>query len=123
MDIYKQELLDHYKHPRNCGSLEHADIQTVEINPSCGDSVQLFVQLDNNVITKMTFIGKGCVISQASSSMFTEYCVGKTIEAINALTSADMLAMLGMQLGPTRLKCCLLPLIALQKGLQEYRKS
>lgn len=119
--LYKQELLDHYKHPRNQGPLEDAAMVTVEYNPSCGDSVQLFGAIKEGMLEKLTFIGKGCVISQAAASMLTVYCTQKKITDLCMLTHNDMLNLVGITLGPTRLKCALLPLFALQNGLQQYK--
>lgn len=118
MNIYQAELMDHFKNPRNRGELEGADITTEELNPSCGDSVQLFISLDNNKIKKVMFLGKGCVISQAAASMLTEKLVGMSLREANNLNAKVMTDLIGIQLGPNRLQCALLPLVALQKGLQ-----
>ena len=117
MSIYQAELLDHFKNPRNKEKLENADIITEEANPSCGDSVQLFIILDNNQIKKMTFLGKGCVISQAATSMLTNKIVGINLQDIINLNAKFITDLIGVTLGPNRLQCALLPLIALQKAV------
>lgn len=122
INLYKQELLDHYKYPRNFGVLDLADVKTAEHNPSCGDSVQIYAQVHNGTsLSKLSFEGKGCVISQAAASMLTENCANKHIDAVLAMTAQEMIQLLGIEFGPTRLKCALLPLITLQKGLKEFR--
>lgn len=70
--LYQQELLDHYRHPRNNGVLENAQIATQTFNPSCGDQISLQVIIENDILKAIRFQGKGCVISQASASLLTE---------------------------------------------------
>ena len=109
--------MDHFKNPRNRGELANADIVTEELNPSCGDSVQLFILLDANKIKQINFLGKGCVISQAAASMLTGKLLGMDLEEAKKLDSKFMVNLIGIELGPNRLQCALLPLVALQKGL------
>jgi len=120
LNIYQEELIDHYKHPRNYGQLENPTITTVEHNPSCGDSVQFFIMVNDHHINAIKFMGKGCVISLATASIVTEYSIGKTLQEILLLQQDDILRLIGIHLGPTRLKCALLPLMALQKGVKEF---
>lgn len=116
MSIYQAKLMDYFKNPRNRGELENADVTSEELNPSCGDSVQLFIALDNGKIEKASFLGKGCVISQAAASLFTEKLVGMNLEDAKALDAKFMTDLIGIELGPNRLQCALLPLVALQKA-------
>jgi nitrogen fixation NifU-like protein len=120
MDLYKEELLDHYKNPRNYGKLENPNISTGEYIPSCGDSVELECIVKDGILYDIAFTGKGCVISQATASMLTAYAKHKKIDELLAIDNAFILHMIGIQLGPNRLKCALLPLMALQKGLQIF---
>ena len=121
MDLYQETLLDHYRNPRNVGKLDNPDFSSGEDNPSCGDSVIMEGHIKNNILTDIHFTGKGCVLSQAAASMLTESCQGKTIEEILALNKDFVLTLIGMKLGPNRLRCALLPLEALQKGIKMYK--
>ncbi len=119
MNMYKELLLDHYKMPRNRGTIPAATFSSGEYNPSCGDSVCFSGIVLDNTVTELKFSGQGCVISQAVASILSEHCCSKTVAEIMLLTKDDIMNMIGMELGPMRLKCALLPLEALQKGLQQ----
>ncbi len=116
-DLYRENILDHYGHPRNQGKLEDADIACEWDNPVCGDVVRLYIRLNGDVVQEARFEGEGCVISMASASMFTEEIKGKTLAELRALQDEDMFRMLGITLGPARANCGLLPLRVLQAGL------
>jgi len=121
--LYQENLIEHFKYPQNKKILEHPDFVVHEHNPSCGDRVSMQGCLTNGVLTEVGFQGSGCVISQAAASMLTEHCLGKDIAAILALSADDMTALVGIPLGPTRLKCAILCLHALQQGLRDYLKQ
>ena len=122
-NLYKDILLDHYRNPRNKGTLEKPDFASGDYNPSCGDGVSMQGIVENGAIKEVMFQGSGCVISQATASLLTQAVVGKAIDDVLAFSNEDIQKMIGMQLGPVRLKCALLPLYVLQKGLQEYRNN
>ncbi|MGC9398396.1 MAG: Fe-S cluster assembly sulfur transfer protein SufU [Anaerolineae bacterium] len=119
-DLYREELLDHYHDPQNYGVLEDADIDVHLDNPTCGDVVHLTVKLDeDDKIAKVMFEGHGCVISMATTSLLTEAVVGKSPKEIEALELADIEELLGgIRLSMGRVKCALLSLNALKKGLE-----
>ena len=127
MDIplYKEELLDHYRHPRNYGELSDAQVRTEVLNPSCGDqiSLQLIVDEGGERISKIAFQGKGCVISQAAASMLTEHALRASLKDLQAFSKDDMLSLLGITLGPTRLRCALLALESLQSALKNIKQG
>jgi nitrogen fixation NifU-like protein len=116
-NLYREHILDHYRHPRNQGTLEGADISCERDNPVCGDVVRLDIRLSGGRVSEARFSGRGCVISMASASMLTEEILGKTVEELRALQDEDVFRMLGITLGPVRAKCGLLPLRVLQEGL------
>ncbi len=116
----RDKLLEHYHHPHNVGTLQEPDFSSIEYNPSCGDQIQIEGQIQNGVLTALVFIGSGCILSQAVASMFTEVCKGKTIHEILKMDKEVVLGLIGMSLGPTRLRCALLGLYALQHGIQAY---
>jgi len=119
LNLYQADLMDHYQHPRNKGVVESANFQTAEHNPSCGDYISFTAQIDpvTGIINQIKFDGRGCVISLAMASKLTEGAVGKHLSYVVELTSVDILRLVGLELGPTRLKCALLPLEALQKKI------
>src|SRR3972149_3540242 len=116
-DMYREVILDHYKNPRNFGTLEPADISYEDDNPLCGDKIRIDLRLDeNNRIKEVAFSGHGCAISQASASMLTEEILGKTLEEVKQFGKEQILELLGIELGPVRLKCALLSLKVLKAG-------
>lgn len=121
--LYREELLDHYRHPRNYGTLSHATVVAQTLNPSCGDQIELQVAFDGERLSAVRFTGKGCVISQAAASMLTEYIVGLTLVQLEALDKAVMLNLVGIPLGPTRLRCALLVLEAVHRAVSQYRAT
>lgn len=122
MNLYQQELMDHYRNPRNRGTLQAPHFISDEHNPSCGDSVGFQGKVECGIVSELFFQGKGCVISQGLASMLTQECKGKLVSAIADLNKDYMLMLLGIPLGPTRLKCALLPLQALQQGISIMEK-
>ena len=122
-NLYQEILMDHYRHPRNRGHLANPDFTSQSHNPSCGDSVQFDGIVNDGRLSQLAFEGKGCVISQAMASILTEKLVGKLISEIDALDKDYVVGILGMQLGPTRLKCALLPLQAIQEGINKENPS
>jgi nitrogen fixation NifU-like protein len=115
--LYREHILDHYRHPRNQGTLADADVSYELDNPVCGDAIRLDVRLKDGRVSEAWFSGHGCVVSMASASMLTEEILGKTVEELEALQDADVFEMLGITLGPVRAQCALLSLRVLQEGL------
>jgi nitrogen fixation NifU-like protein len=116
-DLYRDIILDHYQNPRNKGLVSPADIDYEEDNPVCGDHIRLTLQLDDDErVTAVGWDGQGCAISQASASMLSEAIIGKTLEELRGFSKEDILEMLGIELGPVRLKCALLSLKVLKAG-------
>jgi len=116
-DIYLEHILDHFKNPRNYGTLEDANYVYEGGNPTCGDMVKFFVKVSDGKIDNIKFIGKGCAISQASASILTELVKGKDLEFVKSMEKDQLLEELGIELGPTRLKCALLSLETLKIAL------
>ena len=116
-DLYRENILDHYQNPRNYGTLDEPDISYEDDNPLCGDVIRLDIKLDDqNRVVQVAFSGQGCAISQASASMLTEEIVGKTLDEVKQISKDDLLELLGIQLGPVRIKCALLSLKVLKAG-------
>jgi nitrogen fixation protein NifU and related proteins len=123
LNFYQEILMDHYRNPRNNGIIDHGDFHAEQRNSSCGDEVLFTGIISDNTLHDVLFKGKGCVISQATASMLSEYAKNKSLDVILTLDKDDLTAMIGMQLGPVRLLCGLLSLTALQCGIRDYKKT
>jgi nitrogen fixation NifU-like protein len=115
--LYREAILDHYRHPRRKGHLEEADIRHHDHNPFCGDEVTIELKVEDGVVVDAAFQGRGCAISQATASMLIEEVVGKRLDEVRGWDKAYVLEMLGIEIGPVRLKCALLPLKVLKAGV------
>jgi nitrogen fixation NifU-like protein len=117
-DFYREVIIEHYKNPGYRGSLDPHDISFEDENPLCGDQIRIDLRVDESgKVTDAAFDGHGCAISQASADLLLESIIGKSTEDIKKLTKSDILEMLGIELGPVRLKCALLPLKILKAGI------
>jgi len=118
-DYYREVILDHYRHPRNAGILDPADIHAGDSNPLCGDKVELFLKLgEDGRVSAVRFSGRGCAISQASASVLTEMIEGKTPEELKQLGKDDILDALGLEsISPARMKCAMLSMRVLHHAL------
>ena len=119
-DLYQEQILDHYKHPRNKGPLAGATLNARDSNPLCGDEVVLHVTVDgSHRVSDVRFEGQGCAISQASASMLTTMLTGLTMSELEAVDREALLKKLGIPLSAVRLKCALLSLHVLRIALGE----
>lgn len=121
--IYQEELLEHFKYPKYRKKITNPHFSAGHYNPSCGDKISIEGILENNRVIDLGFQGSGCVISQATASMLTELCIGKTVDDILKLNKDSVTELIGIPLGPTRLKCALLSLEVLQEGLTSYTEK
>jgi nitrogen fixation protein NifU and related proteins len=117
-DLYRDYILEHYRRPHNFGVLENATISQEGANPLCGDRITMQLRVHDGVIDGVGFTGRGCAISQASASLLTDEIKGKGVDAASAMTSADVLEMLGIEISPARMKCALLSLETLHGALE-----
>ncbi len=116
-DLYRELIIDRYSNPQFKGSLDPHDISFEDDNPLCGDHIRIDLRLDgDDRVTEAAFDGKGCAISQASADLLVESVIGKTLDEVRALTRDDLLELLGLELGPVRIKCALLSLKVLKAG-------
>jgi nitrogen fixation NifU-like protein len=117
-DLYRELIIDRYQHPLYRGVLEPNDISFEDYNPLCGDQIRIDLRLDGQgQVKEAAFSGKGCAISQASADLLLESIIGKPIEAIKSYTKQEILDLIGLELGPVRLKCALLALKVLKAGI------
>ena len=117
-DLYREVIIEHYKNPGYRGKLDPHDISFEDNNPLCGDHIQIDLRVDSTgVVTDARFDGHGCAISQASADLLVESIIGKSLEELKQLNKQNILDMLGIDLGPVRLKCALLSLKVLKAGV------
>jgi nitrogen fixation protein NifU and related proteins len=117
--MYHEQILEHARKPRNYGILESATVCQHYSNPSCGDVIDVYLEITQGQIVRLAFIGHGCAISQASTSLVLDSVIGKSLTDIMALSNHDVLTLLGIKPGPMRLNCALLPLRALHTALSD----
>lgn len=116
-DLFRENILDHYQHPRCHGTLDDPTVSFEDANPLCGDRIRVDVRVSDGRIEEVRFSGHGCSISQAAASMLCEHVEGRSLEEVKQMTRQDVLDLLGIELGPVRLKCALLALKTLKAGV------
>jgi len=117
-EIYKENVIDHYKHPKNKKEMLECTAQHRGVNPLCGDTIIMYVKTNNDEIEAITFTGNGCAISQASASLLTETMKGKKIEEAKRFGQQEIFNLLGIPISHTRTKCALLSLKTLHHALE-----
>lgn len=118
MSTYKEEIIDHYKNPRNFGEMKDPDLSLTEANTSCGDMVKIFLKMKDGRIAKMKWQGVGCAISTAAASMLSEVAVGMNRDEMEEFGDKGVVKMLGGEINPGRLKCATLAYVGLLKLLK-----
>ncbi len=121
LDIYQENILDHYQNPRNFGHIKNPDLKAHDSNPLCGDSFDIELKIKNNKIEEVRFSGHGCAISTAAASMLSEELKGKKVEEALKIEKEDILRFLGVELSHVRIKCAMLSLKVLKLAL--YQKN
>lgn len=121
MNLYADQILDHYRHPRQKTSLPSPSVSHEEKNLSCGDRVTVSLLIEEDTLTGLGWDGDGCAISQAAMSMIGEELTGKSLTDLEALKAKDIIDLLGVPIGSRRLKCALLCLHALKNAVHAYR--
>ena len=113
-DLYRDNILDHYKHPRNFGELETRDLEFHDHNPLCGDELGVHIKVEGGKIADLRFHGHGCAISQAAASISSEELIGMQVDDVGGLPADWVIEQLGIDISPTRRKCALLSLKVLR---------
>jgi nitrogen fixation protein NifU and related proteins len=115
--LYREAILDHFRNPRNKGTLDPADFTYEDVNPLCGDEIHMDLRTDGERITEVRFSGRGCAISQAAASILTEMVEGRPLDEVKAISREDLLDELGVPISPARMKCAMLGLKVLKAGI------
>jgi nitrogen fixation NifU-like protein len=117
-DLYRELIIDRYKNPHYRGELDPYNISYEDDNPLCGDKIRIDIRVDkNDIITEALFTGQGCSISLASADLVIESIIGKSLDDLKQMKKEDVLDLLGIELGPVRLKCALLSLKVIKAGV------
>lgn len=121
MDLYTEIILDHYEHPHHAGTLHSPDTHVVEHNLLCGDRIELDCQFaQDGTIKDVAFFGTGCALSQASMSLLSDWCIGKTRDDITALSPKVVQELIGSPIIFGRIKCVMVGAAALQQSCETY---
>jgi len=118
--LYRELILDHYKNPRNFGTLKDAASEAEDSNPLCGDEIKIGIKVKDSKIADVKYVCSGCAISTAGAYLLSEYAKGKRLDDVRRLDRKFILKMLGINPGPARIKCALLPLKALKLAIYSY---
>jgi len=118
-DLYREIIVENYRHPKNFGHLKKPDVVYEKANTLCGDKMRIELSIDKKTkkVSDIKFSGEGCAISIATASMLTAKLKGQSISFLQSLSKDDILKIIGIDLSPTRLKCALLPLEAIQEAI------
>jgi nitrogen fixation NifU-like protein len=120
--LYSDTLLDHFRNPRNYGSLEAPDISNEQFNPLCGDRIRIELKFRRATVSDARFKGDACAICTAAASLLTELVLGEDAGKLANLTDEQLISALASEIKPARLQCALLPLQALREGLKNYKR-
>lgn len=121
MDIYAQNIIDHYQCPRHRGAMADADLSHHQLNTSCGDEIMVYVKLDGDKITAISFDGQGCAIATATISILTDALIGKSRSEVLVMGLEELQPLLGIDISLRRQKCALIGLQAIQGALSDKK--
>lgn len=121
LDLYAEEIISHYEHPHNKGEIKNPSISVHEYNPTCGDDMTIYLEIDKDRIKEIKFSGTGCAISIASASMLTDFIKGKSLRDVEKMGLPTIIELLGIDPGPARLKCATLSLKTVKEAAFMYQ--
>lgn len=123
MTLYSEVILDHFRHPRNYGSLAEPHVAYEDFNPLCGDRIRIELKFKDRIVEEVRFKGDGCAIAIAAASLLTELILGADIKEVRELPDEKLIMSLKSDISPTRIQCARLPLEALRAGLRQYKQE
>jgi nitrogen fixation NifU-like protein len=121
--LYSEIILDHFRNPRNYGSLPSPDISSEDVNPLCGDRIRIELRVKDGIVEAARFKGDGCAISLAAASILTELILGANVTEGDVVSTERLLSSLESDIRPARIKCALLPLEAARSGIRRYNQA
>lgn len=122
-DLYREEFMDIFRHPQNRGSLENPSASAHKKNPMCGDSLILRLKIEKGIIEDAKFEGEACAVAVISSSILTDYLIGKSVDEAKKINKDRLLEMIGLNLTTSRISCATLVLYALEEALKNYENK
>lgn len=121
--IYKETLMDIYKHPQNMGVLPGATVEVNEINPMCGDKLKIQLKIENGKVVDAKFAGDVCAVGVVSAELLTEEIKDKTLQEVKGFTKEDLLKLIGINLTTSRIKCATLSLEGVENAIKKYESN
>lgn len=122
-ELYRENILEHYRHPHNKGVLTRADATARAANPVCGDMITIYILFDTKgKVSDISFDGESCAIATASASLLTDYAKGKTARELKLMTPGDVYSLLAVTINPARTACALLPYRAMLDALHNHQE-
>lgn len=123
-NIYREQLMEHYKNPKNRGRIEDAQVEVTENNPMCGDVISMQLKVsDDGMIENVVFDGSACAVTIAASSVLTDALKGKSLDKAKKMSKEELIDLLGVELTTSRVKCASLPLEALHTLIRNYESG
>ncbi|MBN1549651.1 iron-sulfur cluster assembly scaffold protein [Candidatus Babeliales bacterium] len=121
--LYNERIVDYFRNPRYYGTVAHPDFFALASDETCGDSIAYQGKIEDGIVSEIAFTGKGCMISQATASLLAEAIIGKPVVEIQRMDETSIRELIQLNLGPNRIRCALLALKALHRGLSDYEKK
>ena len=122
-DLYREEFMEIFRHPQNKGNLENPSVFAHKKNPMCGDSLVLRLKISGGIIEDAKFESEACAVSVISSSILTDYLIGKSVDEAKKINKNRLLEMIGLNLTTSRVSCATLVLYALEEALKNYENK
>ncbi len=123
LDIFAENLIRHYEKPHNKRKVDNPSVEMHEDNPTCGDTIDVYLRIKGNKLEDVGFTGDGCSISMGSASILTDHIKGKTLAEINKIGVDELIEIIGIDPGPARMHCATLSIKAIRKAILKYENK